>query len=337
MNMLLSGHKIIMEKETILKILYYSVRAPSTHNSQPWLFKLNPEGVSVFYDKKLRLPEADKDGRDIFISIGCMLENMEIAASHFGFKMFTEIYIDEKDQHVAEIIFKKSTEPVGENKKIFDQILKRVNGRGKFKDEIISNEIIKKIENLASEFKEYGILLTMLTKKEDINKMAELTQQSVIDAYRRPSFRMEMSHWMNSNLSNKKEGLPGYSLRMPLIISIIIPLVVRYLNIGKFLGKLNLVSVRTAPLIVILSSSNNTKENWIRIGNCAEKMMLSLQAEEFQTSIFVGSIEIGDLYKQVQNVTGLLSDRPQFVFAVGHTGFKHKITPRHELEDKIIK
>jgi hypothetical protein len=299
---------------------------------------LNPEGVSVFYDKKLRLPEADKDGRDLFISIGCMLENMEIAATEFGFEMFTEILTkDEKDQHIAEIIFKKNTALADKNKKIFNQIFKRVNGRGKFKDEIISNEIIRKIEDIVSEFKEYGILLTMLTKKEDINKMAEVTQQSIIDAYRRSSFRMEVSHWMNSSLSKKKEGLPGYSLRMPLIISIIIPFIIRNFNIGKFLSKLNFMSINSAPLIVILSSSDNTKENWIHIGQCAEKLMLYLQSEDFQTSIYVGSIEIGDLYKKVQNITGLLSDRPQFVFAVGHTGVKHRVTPRHELEDKIIK
>lgn len=326
-----------MERQIILEILSCATRAPSTHNSQPWLFKIVPNGVSVFYDKKLKLPEADKNGRDLFISMGCMLENMKIAAIHFGFEMFTKISIDEGNQHVAEItFFEKLSELKKKDDKMFNQIIRRVNGRGKFKEEKIPENISEKIKNIVNEFTDYKISLTMLTEKKNINKMAMLTQESIHAVYHRPSFRLEMSHWMNSNLSKKKEGIPGYSLRMPLFLSIIIPFIIRHFNIGKFLGKLNFKSLNSAPLIIVLSSSIDTKENWIHIGQCAEKVMLFLQSEGFQTSIFVGSVEIGGLYKQVQELTGLMSDRPQFVFAVGHTGANHKITPRHELKDKII-
>ena len=90
----------------------------------------------------------------------------------------------------------------------------------------------------------------------------------------------------------------------------------------------------SAPLIVIISSGDGPK-SWIEIGRLAERIMLYVQSFGYQTSIYVGSIEIGDRYKEVQKLTNR-TDRPQFIFAIGHILGKHKITPRHEIKDKMI-
>jgi len=153
-------------------------------------------------------------------------------------------------------------------------------------------------------------------------------------AYSKTTFRKEMSHWMNSNLSNKKQGLPGYSLNMPLLVSLIIPVLIRFFNIGSLLGKLNFKSLSSAPLIAVIASPN-TKLSWISVGMYAERLMLRAQSLDLQTSIYVGSIEMGALYKEVQKVTQL-EERPQFLFAIGKIKGNHKITPRHPIEKKII-
>ena len=266
-----------MEKETILNIISYAIRAPSTHNSQPWLFKIKTYGVSIYYDKKLKLPEADREGRDLYISIGCMLENMRISALKFGFKIKFEILIDVSTQHVADVSFEKFTEFSKENEIIFNQINKRVNTRGIFKKESIPNSVSEKIQHIVDGFNECKINLTLVSKKEDITKMAVLTQKAILSAYSRPSFRHEMSHWMNSNLSHKKQGIPGYSLNMSLFTSMLIPILIRYFNIGKLLGKLNLMSIDSSPMIIILSSQKNNEHEWIYIGMLAERIMLTLQ------------------------------------------------------------
>lgn len=325
-----------MENKTILSILSFAIRAPSTHNSQPWLFKLTPSGVSVFYDKTLLLPEADKDGRDLYISIGCMLENMRISASQFGFEMILEMSINELTRHIADAKFKKIDNSLPQDEKLFKQITKRVNARGIFMDEVISDSTIKVIESIVSEFKYNKISLTILNNKDDIYKIATFTQNAIHSAYSKLSFRKEMSKWMNSNLSNKKDGIPGYSLNMSLFTSMLIPFLIRYFNIGKFLGKLNLLSIKSAPVIVILSAVGNTPEDWINIGILGERLMLTLQADEFQTSIFVGSIEVDSLYTEVQQLIKNKEERPQFIFGIGHINGKHKITPRHQLYEKII-
>ena len=57
-------------------MLRYAILAPSSHNSQPWKFRIRENEINIF---------ADTDQRELFISVGCALENLLIAAEHFGY------------------------------------------------------------------------------------------------------------------------------------------------------------------------------------------------------------------------------------------------------------
>lgn len=325
----------LKDKNKILEILSYAIRAPSTHNSQPWLFKISTDTVEVYYDPTLFLPEADHESRDLYISMGCMLENLSIASEHFGFDAGITIVIDEQIHKIAQVVFAEKKSSISpQNELLFTTISSRVNARGIFTSRLVPQEIQQVITSEANMFKNYGITVTLINDKEKIHSIAQLTQQSMHIAYQKPSFRKEMYHWINSNLSKKKQGLPGYSLNMPLVLSLIIPVLIRFFNMGPLLGKLNFQSLSSAPLLIIFSGPN-TKLSWVSIGRCAERLMLHIQSLGLQTSIYVGSLEMGSLYKDVQNITGL-QERPQFLFAVGEIIGNHRITPRHPIEKKII-
>ena len=63
--------------------------------------------------------------------------------------------------------------------------------------------------------------------------------------------------------------------------------------------------------------------------------MLESYNRGLRTSIFVASIEIDDLYKEIQKLLGL-KDRPQFVFCIGYMKLNQKYTPRLPLQDKLL-
>jgi hypothetical protein len=321
-----------MTTDRIVKILELAVRAPSTHNSQPWLFKIIDNKVEIFFDPKYFLPFADKEGRDLHISIGCMIQNFEIASLVDNLKSFISYGPFDNKTKLAEItLVELNIKPDELSQILFEVIPKRVNARGIFRNENIPTNLLEKINSLNND-KE--IFIDFFTNKEDIKKIAGVTALAIKDAYNEKGFRKEMSHWMNSNISNKKEGLPGYSLKMPLIISFFIPLLIRYFNIGSLLAKLNVRSISSAPLIVVMSGKDDPS-SWMEIGRLAEKMMLYIQSLGYQTSIYVGSIEINNNYLKIQELTKR-KNRPQFIFTVGHIPGKHKITPRHKIEDKMI-
>lgn len=320
-----------MNTDRIVRILESAVRAPSTHNSQPWLFKITGNKVEVFFDPKYFLPFADKETRDLHISIGCMLENFSIASLAENLTSSISYGPFEHKTKLAEITLTESNAKLGElSQALFKTIPNRVNARGFFVDEKMPVDLFGKIDSLNTE---KGLSINFLEKK-DVEEVADLTALAIVDAYNEVGFRKEISYWMNSNLSAKKEGLPGYSLNMPLVISLFVPLLIRYFNIGWFLAKLNRKSIGSAPFMVVISGKDGPS-SWMEIGRLAERIMLYIQSLGYQTSIYVGAIEIGNRYKEIQKLTNR-ENRPQFIFAVGHILGKHKITPRHKVEDKLI-
>lgn len=73
------------ESEKIKFLLGYAVLAPSTNNTQPWKFQVRDDELMASANLKRWLKVSDADKREIYISVGCALENFLIAARHFGF------------------------------------------------------------------------------------------------------------------------------------------------------------------------------------------------------------------------------------------------------------
>ena len=120
-------------------VLGYAILAPSTHNSQPWLFKIKNDSCKIYYDPKLRLPEADPLGRDLYISMGCMIDNLLIAANYFG--IFKNVNINLKINFVAEVFFQNLGNKNLDLEYLVDTIPKRFNSRGFFESKPLLNKL----------------------------------------------------------------------------------------------------------------------------------------------------------------------------------------------------
>ena len=66
-------------------LLRYAVLAPSSHNTQPWKFRVDGNRIDIFMDEERWLKVCDDDQRELHISVGCCLETLLVAAEHFGF------------------------------------------------------------------------------------------------------------------------------------------------------------------------------------------------------------------------------------------------------------
>mgnify|MGYP006351597163 CR=1 FL=1 len=65
-------------------VLRYAVLAPSSHNSQPWLFYVWGNAVEIYADLARRLPVVDPDDRELVMSCGAALYNLRLTLRHFG-------------------------------------------------------------------------------------------------------------------------------------------------------------------------------------------------------------------------------------------------------------
>ena len=140
---------------------------------------------------------------------------------------------------------------------------------------------------------------------------------------------------MHNSLSPAKEGLHGYSLRMPFLFSFIIPWLVRFRDLSPMLSDLNYKSIASVPLVNVISAQESNPETWLKVGRLAQRTMLYLNSQNIKTSIFVASIEMGDLHKEVQKLLNITTE-PQFLFVAGYMDYDQKHSPRHNLEEKLL-
>lgn len=327
------------DQESRIKfLLQYAILAPSTHNSQPWLFKIEQSKCKIYFDRNLLIPKGDPTTRDLHISIGCATENLFIAGSYFSMNPQVQFGPFGEDGLLAEVTF---TAPGGVvNKKwelLLDTTLTRINARGFFKNEKISQDVLESISaQVKSESYDNRAHLHFVTEEQKRMRLARLTSDGLQLAYKDPEFRKEMSGWMNNSLSFKKQGLHGYALKMPLLLSFVLPSLVKRKDIGPFLADKNYKSVSSAPLINVITAEKNGPLEWLETGRLAERLMLEFNSRGLNTSIFVASVEMGELYKQVQEVVQT-SEIPQFLFVAGKVDSLHKFTPRYSVSEKVIK
>ncbi|VBB06490.1 twin-arginine translocation pathway signal sequence bacterial/archaeal [Lucifera butyrica] len=81
-----------------------AILAANAHNSQPWLFKLGDSSIDVKADTNRNLGPADPYLREMYISLGCAVENITIAAKAMGYSPQITYFPNEQDnRHIAKM------------------------------------------------------------------------------------------------------------------------------------------------------------------------------------------------------------------------------------------
>lgn len=323
---LLEGNK---PEHKILHLLKFAVLAPSTHNTQPWQFRIKNNTCEVFIDKSRQLPAADPAKRDIYISLGAMLKNLEIAA--LAFNVLESIKLTRLTGDKIAVFRFKNLDIVNhverEQEKELEFLCSRTNYRGPFGPTTVPH--------LVSDNKSVKALL--FNDKQTINELADLTANGLRLAYALPEFRREIAAWIKPNTSRQKKGIPGYALRMPLLASHIIPRIMKRKDIGAKLAELNHKSFITASAVMVLATRGDKPRQWLEVGQQAQRFFLKTEKAGLACSIYVAAIETKQLRPKVSRLVNLsFGWQPQFLFCIGRPLLPKVYSPRESVKLKLL-
>lgn len=86
------------------RIVAAGILASNPHNSQPWIFRLTPSSIDLFADPSRQIGTVDPFRREMYIGLGCALENMVLAAEAEGFNVTLQILPSTGDEtHAAHL------------------------------------------------------------------------------------------------------------------------------------------------------------------------------------------------------------------------------------------
>ena len=72
-------------QEGPLALVRAAILASSPHNTQPWLFKVSPASIELYADTRRNLGAFDGYLREMYIGLGCAIENIAVAAPVHGY------------------------------------------------------------------------------------------------------------------------------------------------------------------------------------------------------------------------------------------------------------
>lgn len=318
--------------EQIAILLKYAVRAPSTHNIQPWLFRVSGDTIELWRDMERDLTYADPTGRCAMISLGACFEHLEIASKYFG--MFVSSWVNPSPlavEPIARITITAAQEFDDTLLPLMEAMEGRFNARGQFEQQALPNDLFDQVAKLRREEDVY--LDTFVGAKK--SGYADLVVQGMHHIHAIKEFRKELSGWIRHNYSDQQDGIPAYTMLAPGLVSFFVGPLIRLYNLGSILGALNKKSIESAPAVVVLSTPTDNASQWFRVGRYFERISLFLNSNDLRSSVYVAAIE--DLAVRA-DLQMKLKDRhlPQFAFTIGKPKVSFHPTPRLSPEERMF-
>lgn len=87
--------------EGFVSFVRAAILAANAHNSQPWIFAIHPDRIDVFADRTRNLGAMDPLRREMYMSLGCALENLTLAARAAGYAASVDFLPDPADPTYA--------------------------------------------------------------------------------------------------------------------------------------------------------------------------------------------------------------------------------------------
>jgi nitroreductase len=214
-----TGNTVLLNNDE-KEILYLASLAPSGHNTQPWLVNyVEPYHWIIGNDKTRWLPAVDPTQRETILSIGAFLQNLEYAASSFGYSCtFTPLGTSNQDENIMEVRLAKSAG-------LAHYDVKKIKQRRTIRSNYLNNTLKK--EDIAYLIGEESDFLQYIP---NTSKEYQWLNEQTIEANRIQSYRdaaqEELAAWIRfSSEEAEKEcdglttgsmeitGIPGWVLR----------------------------------------------------------------------------------------------------------------------------
>ena len=240
-----------------MTLIKAATQAPSGHNSQPWWFETFDHSIVISPNFEKALPAVDSQHRELFISLGCALENLCTKASELHYQ--TQVSLSEEGVITVEL--HKSNTVVPDPLAAF--IEKRQTNRSEYEDRRIDpallQSFIDKVYEGLSPFEGAGMF----------HVFAKDT----------PAFKNELLSWIRFNKKHSEsthDGLSYAVLGAPNLPRWVTEPIVRGSLKAKTQNKTDLKKIQSSSHMVLLTTEGNDIRTWIQTGRTLERFLLLL-------------------------------------------------------------
>jgi nitroreductase len=292
----------------------YAIRAPSSHNSQPWRFHVTEDALELRADRTRSLPVADPQDRELIISCGAALFHVGLGLRHFDTMPRIERLPDARDPDLlARVHVGEAREHTAEDEALFHAISLRRTFRRRFADRCLPDGFGASLEVAA---RSEAAWLQIFRTPEARRAVAELVAEGDRLQMSDKRFRRELADWLRPNRGKRRDGMPGYALGLSNVKAAVGPFVVRMFDAGRGQAARDRRQIADAPMVALLGTRRDTPYHWLEAGEAIAHVLLRAQVSGVVASFFNQPIEIPELRTRLQTLAGR-DGFPQMLLRLG--------------------
>jgi hypothetical protein len=313
-------------QEQLKFLLQYAVLAPSTKNTQPWCFSIGKDTVSVFADLTRWQPVADRGRRELYISLGCALENLLVAGEQFGFRPEVSYFPQSNNEELAATVtfHLGGAQPSPDRAGLaLGNITARHTHHGLYLDEPVEKQVQ---EHLLHRCIAPGLRVDLIDDPAVRFRVVELNLHADEMEFADPEFRSELGHWVGQGVL----GTPGPLSRLTGFL-------LARLNVGRVIGSRNAVLLSSSPLVGLISARTDDRISQVRTGQALERLWLHATGIGIALQPMSQALEIPSLRTELARVIPESGWVPEQVFRIGYAMCCEKRhTPRRSLDQVLL-
>lgn len=298
--------------------------APSSHNTQPWLFRLHGHVVDVLADRTRALLVNDPHDRELTISCGCAVFNLRVAAAALGLEATVSVFPDVTDDDYLARVRLVPTAVAQADAALQGALTKRRTYRRQFAAAAVEPETVRILVDAVTH---EGAVLNVLATDDHRQRAAALVAEGDAVQWANPSWRRELAAWMHPPRL-------GDGLTLPALAVPVAQVVVRTFDMGHGVAAKDRRLADQSPLLAVLSTAGDEPRHWVAAGQALQRLLLVGVRHGLQASYLNQPVQVAALRPAVQQLTG----RPgfaQLLLRMGVAAEALPASPRRAVTDII--
>ncbi|WP_019591663.1 nitroreductase family protein [Thioalkalivibrio sp. ALE20] len=303
--------------------LELAAQAPSSHNSQPWRFRVARDGVEVWTDPERVLPVSDPGGRERVISVGCAVMNLRVAAAADGRGLNARPEQAGPGPYVRLLNTSHAGADLQTLPPLKEWIPQRRSWRGRFRPDPVPPEVV---DALVAAARQEGVWLRPVTGTEPRREIVRLVREATREQWRNPAWRAELAHWMRPAAAG--DGLPVGRLTGGLT-----RWAVRRLVSPRRMARAEARVASRAPVLLALGTGIDGPMQSLAAGQGLQRVLLEAARHGFCARYLNQPLQLPE--RRAELAEPLSGGHPQLLFALGRPDGTPRATPRRSVESLL--
>lgn len=321
--------------QVLKDLVRYATLAPSSHNTQCWKFHLEEDNITVLPDFDRRCPVVDPDDHHFYVSLGCAVENLSIAAKAHGFDTTIESTHPEKGIEVKLQVREANLQTRPLSDPLFDSIAVRQSNRGIYNGGQVSSEDLDKLKEAG---KGDGVKMMLLVKDEEKEMIKEFVLEANTEQMEDDPFHQELKSWVrfnNREAQSTGDGLFGKCMGHPSAPRWVGSLIFDYAVDARSENKKIADGIDSSAGIAVIVSEKDDPIHWVEAGRVYDRFALTAASLGIHNAHLNQPVEVTTMRPRFAKALGLPNgSRPDLVLRFGRGKAMPK-SHRRPLEEVI--